>query len=49
MLPPRLLAPEEWSGYGGDGMKGTQSGSPAVRGLPSLSPSRMAVSGRQKL
>ena len=46
--PEMLLAPDEWSGYGGVAMNDTHVGSPTVLGLPSLSPSRIAVIGRQK-
>src|SRR5688572_26089835 len=41
--------PETYSGCGGVGNSGAQSGSASVRSLPSLSPLRIAVRGRQKL
>src|SRR5688572_5227430 len=46
--PDMQLYPDVWSLYGGAGSSGVQAVSPIVRGLPSLSPSRMAVIGRQK-
>src|SRR6187549_2172344 len=42
------LKPDAWSGYGGVGSIGSHDGSPTVSSLPSLSPSWMAVIGRQK-
>ena len=46
--PVTQLYPDVWSAYGGGGSSGVLFGSPTVRWLPSLSPSRMAVIGRQK-
>src|SRR5262245_23468215 len=41
--------PDKYSGCCGVGKSGVQAGSPSVRTLPSSSPFRMAVIGRQKL
>src|SRR6476469_161095 len=46
--PERQLYPDKWSEYGGVGRYGSQAGSPMVFALPSLSPCRIAVIGRQK-
>src|SRR3712207_5304177 len=42
------VSPDGCSGYGGVATHGSQVGSAAVRGLPSVSASRIAVIGRQK-
>ena len=45
---PSRLCVEGWSGSGGVGRSDCQDGSGSVRGLPSVSPLRIAVTGRQK-
>ena len=44
----KVACPEVYDENAGVAQSGVQVGSPAVRGLPSVSPARMAVTGRQK-
>nr|WP_229814896.1 hypothetical protein [Vulcaniibacterium thermophilum] len=46
--PDSTLWVDGYSGCSGVGSSGDQCGSPAVAGLPSRAPWRMAVTGRQK-
>ncbi len=49
MVAVEHVCPDVKSGNGGVTSSGVQDGSAAVAGLPSVSPSRTAVTGRQKL
>ena len=48
-VPARIAWPLGYSGCRGASMRGVQEGSRVVASLPSMSPLRIAVSGRQKL